>query len=110
MVAQPDTLAPRRVLMLGKGWFPAELGGLDRYYRDLLEHLPEAEGVVIGNDPTLPRRVTAASAHGHGLAARTFAYWRAAQGHAVHADVVDAHFALYALAPLRLGALRRKPV
>jgi hypothetical protein len=25
--------------MLGKGWFPTELGGLDRYYRQLLEQV-----------------------------------------------------------------------
>ncbi len=36
--------------MLGFGWFPDQLGGLDRYYRSLLEHLPEAHGVVIGAD------------------------------------------------------------
>jgi len=37
-----------RVLMLGKVWFPSQLGGLNRYYRSLLEQLPEARGVVVG--------------------------------------------------------------
>ena len=38
-----------RVLMLGMGWFPSTVGGLDRYYRSLFEQLPEASGVVIGH-------------------------------------------------------------
>ena len=29
--------------MLGKGWFPSQLGGLERYYRELLEQLPEGQ-------------------------------------------------------------------
>jgi glycosyltransferase involved in cell wall biosynthesis len=99
-----------RTLMLGKGWFPSELGGLDRYYRDLLEHLPEASGVVIGSDAPVPPRVQAVSGHDQALAQRVLAFWRAAQRVANDADVVDAHFALYALTPLWLGRLRRKPV
>jgi glycosyltransferase involved in cell wall biosynthesis len=98
------------MLMLGKGWFPDQLGGLDRYYRDLLEHLPEAAGVVIGGGGSLPDRVTGVSDHERPLAQRLLAFWRAAQRAADGADVVDAHFALYALAPLWLGRLRRKPV
>ena len=96
--------------MLGKGWFPEQLGGLDRYYRDLLEHLPEASGVVIGTGAETPSRVTMVSAHERPLAQRLVAFWRAAQRAADGADVVDAHFALYALAPLWLGRLRGKPV
>jgi glycosyltransferase involved in cell wall biosynthesis len=94
--------------MLGKGWFPDQLGGLDRYYRDLLEQLPEARGVVIGPAPGAPPSVTAVSAHDRPLPARLHAFWRAAQRADV--DVVDAHFALYALAPLLLGRLWRTPV
>jgi glycosyltransferase involved in cell wall biosynthesis len=102
--------APPRTLMLGKGWFPDQLGGLDRYYRDLLEHLPEASGVVIGASAGAPTRVTAISEHGRPLPLRLPAFWRACQRAAAEADVVDAHFALYALAPLWLGRLRHKPV
>lgn len=102
-------LAPR-TLMLGKGWFPDELGGLDRYYRELLEHLPEASGVVIGNGATVPPRVTGVSDHARPLPHRLVAFWRAVQRAADGTDVVDAHFALYALAPLWLGRLRRKPI
>src|ERR1019366_7787807 len=53
---------PRRaVLMLGMGWFPASLGGLDRYYRDLFEQLPEARGVLLGPAEDAPASVVAVS-------------------------------------------------
>jgi glycosyltransferase involved in cell wall biosynthesis len=96
--------------MLGKGWFPDQLGGLDRYYRDLLEHMPEATGIVIGSGSASHPRVTGVSEHNQPLARRLLAFWRAAQLGADRADVVDAHFALYALAPLWLGRLHAKPV
>jgi glycosyltransferase involved in cell wall biosynthesis len=99
-----------RPLMLGKGWFPDELGGLDRYYRDLLEHMPEATGVVIGTRRALHSRVTGVSEHNQPLPRRLLAFWRAAQVAADRTDVVDAHFALYAIASLLLGRLRSKPV
>jgi glycosyltransferase involved in cell wall biosynthesis len=96
--------------MLGKGWFPEQLGGLDRYHRDLLEHLPEASGIVIGGGRIDHPRVTAVSAHEQPLARRLVAFWLAAQRAADRTDVIDAHFALYALAPLWVGRLRAKPV
>ena len=104
------TASTLRPLMLGKGWFPDQLGGLDRYYRDLLEHMPEASGIVIGADSAADARVRGVSAHEQPLPRRMLAYWRAAQLAADRADVVDFHFALYALAPLWLGRLRAKPV
>lgn len=100
---------PPRPLMLGKGWFPEQLGGLDRYYRDLLERLPEATGVVIGAGAAAPDRVAAVSGHARPLPHRLLACWRAAQRLADGAELVDAHFALYALAPLWIGRLRRTP-
>jgi glycosyltransferase involved in cell wall biosynthesis len=99
-----------RTLMLGHGWFPDQLGGLDRYYRDLLEHTPEAHGVVIGRGASTPARLAGVSAHSSPLPWRLLAFWRATQRMADAADVVDAHFALYSLLPLWLGKLRRKPV
>src|SRR5262245_25470310 len=96
--------------MLGKGWFPDELGGLDRYYRDLLECLPEASGVVVGGAASVPPRVMGVSEHARPLPERLVCFWRAAQRVADEVDVVDAHFGLYALAPLRVGRLRQKPV
>jgi glycosyltransferase involved in cell wall biosynthesis len=99
-----------RVLMLGKGWFPSQLGGLDRYYRDLLERLPEARGVVVGPVEDASSRVVAASEHSARLPVRLLAFARAARRQGAHADLVDAHFAFYALLPLITGILRKKPL
>lgn len=106
---EPEAGDPR-MLMLGKGWFPDEVGGLDRYFRDLLEHLPEARGIVIGEARSAPARVRGVCAHDRPLASRLLAFWTAAQRAAGATDVVDAHFALYALLALRVGRLRRTPV
>lgn len=100
---------PLRVLMLGMGWFPATLGGLDRYYRSLFEQLPEAKGVVVGPAGDAPSTIAAAARHELPLARRLCAFWLAARRAAHDVDVVDAHFALYAAAPLLLGALRGRP-
>jgi glycosyltransferase involved in cell wall biosynthesis len=95
--------------MLGKGWFPDQLGGLDRYFRALLEHQPEANGVVIGPVGGRPERVVAASRHDAPLPWRLLAYSAAARRAARDADVVDAHFALYTLVPLLTRRLRALP-
>ncbi len=98
-----------RVLMLGMGWFPSTVGGLDRYYRSLFEQLPEASGVVIGPAEGAPAGVAAPARHDLPLARRLGAFWLAARRAARGVEVVDAHFALYAAAPLLLGARRRRP-
>jgi glycosyltransferase involved in cell wall biosynthesis len=95
--------------MLGKGWFPEQLGGLDRYYRDLLEHLPEARGLIVGPAPDSPQRLTAVSSHDAPLAKRLIALWRAAGKAGRDAVVIDAHFALYALLPMLSKRLRSLP-
>jgi len=95
--------------MLGKGWFPDQLGGLDRYFRDLHEHEAEATGVVVGPASGSPQRVVAASRHDAPLPLRLLAYSAAARKAARDADVVDAHFALYAMLPLLSRRLRRLP-
>ncbi len=99
-----------RVLMLGMGWFPSTVGGLDRYYRALFEQLPEASGVVIGPAEGAPAAIAAASRHDLPLARRLGAFWLAARRAARGAEVVDAHFALYAAAPLLLGRRARPTV
>jgi glycosyltransferase involved in cell wall biosynthesis len=99
-----------RVLMLGKGWFPSQLGGLDRYYRQLLEQLPEARGIVVGPADDASANLTAVSQHSARLAVRLLAFTRAACREGRNTDLVDAHFALYALLPLLIGALRHKPL
>jgi glycosyltransferase involved in cell wall biosynthesis len=96
--------------MLGKGWFPSELGGLDRYYRELLEQLPEAHGIVIGPAEDLAAGVIAVSQHSAPLPVRLLAFAIAARQQAKHADLVDTHFALYSFLPLLTGRLRRLPL
>lgn len=104
-----DTSDHPAVLMLGKGWFPEQLGGLDRYYRDLLEHLPEARGLIVGPAPDSPPRLTAVSRHDAPLWRRLVALWRAAGKAGRDAVVIDAHFALYALLPMLSKRLRSLP-
>ena len=105
-----DPAVRPRVLMLGMGWFPSSLGGLDRYYRSLFEELPEAVGVVIGPAAGAPARIEVAGLHELALPRRLLGFWMAANRAAAHGvEVVDAHFALYAAAPLLLGRLRSRP-
>lgn len=104
-----DSGSPR-ALLLGKGWFPEQLGGLDRYYRDLLEHLPEARGVVVGPVRDPPANLSVAATHDAPLWRRLLAFHRHAGRGAAGVDVVDAHFALYALLPTLIGPLRRTPL
>ena len=100
-----------RVLMLGMGWFPATLGGLNRYYRSLLEQLPEARGVVIGPAEDAPRSVRALDGPGTSLPRRLLDFWLGARRATDGVEVIDAHFALYAAAPLLLGGMPRgRPV
>lgn len=99
-----------RILMLGKGWFPEEIGGLDRYYRELLEQLPEARAVLVGPAPGAPVQVSAALTHDDHLIRRMLGLAAATRRLAPEIDVVDVHFALYGFWPLVAGALRRKPL
>lgn len=99
-----------RVLMLGVGWFPSTLGGLDRYYRALFEALPEAIGVVIGPAEQAPARIQVVTRHEEPLGRRLLSYWTATRRASAGVDVVDAHFALYAAAPRLFGRLRRRPM
>ena len=100
--------ATGKVLMLGMGWFPDQLGGLNRYFRGLLEATSEAEAVVVG-PAVAAGRVHAASRHGAPLPVRLVGYAATALRHGCDAEVIDAHFALYALLPSLLPPLRRKP-
>jgi glycosyltransferase involved in cell wall biosynthesis len=95
--------------MLGMGWFPDTVGGLDRYYRSLFEQLPEATGVLIGPGEDAPGSIELAASREASLPRRLLAYRRAAKRSAAEVEVVDCYFALYAAAPLLLGALRDRP-
>jgi glycosyltransferase involved in cell wall biosynthesis len=101
-----DTAA---VAMLGIGWFPDTLGGVERYFRSLLEALPEARGVVIGPAADAPERVAAVARADAPLGRRLAAFRRAAVRAGESAELIDAHFALYAAGPLLLSRLRSRP-
>jgi len=89
--------------MLGKGWFPDDIGGLDRYFRELLDHRPEARAVVVGPARDAPPRVVVVSHHDAPLSRRLLTFAAAARRAAPGADAVDSHFALYAALPLLLS-------
>jgi len=95
--------------MLGLGWFPATLGGLDRYYRSLFEQLQDARGVVVGPPGDAPPTVRVVAGPETPLPRRLLEYWLAARRAGRDAEVIDAHFALYAAAPLLIGGLRGRP-
>jgi glycosyltransferase involved in cell wall biosynthesis len=97
-----------RVLMLGMGWFPASLGGLNRYYRSLFEQLPRAGGVVVGPSDDAPPSINVVDRSQ--LPLRLLRFCRATRRAAKGADVVDAHFALYVAAPLLTRALGARPL
>jgi glycosyltransferase involved in cell wall biosynthesis len=107
---QPTALEHEpRALMLGMGWFPSTLGGLDRYYRALFEQLPGARGVVIGPAPDAPAAVEAVAGPEAALARRLRAYVRAARRGTRDTEILDAHFALYAAPVMALGMMRGRP-
>jgi len=97
--------------MIGKGWFPEQTGGLDRYFRELFEQLPEARAVVVGGQGIVDRdRVRAVSTHDRPLPIRLWALTRVIREEARSASVIDVHFALYAFLPMLLGAFRGKAI
>lgn len=100
-----------RTIQIGKDWFPERPGGLDRYYYDLVRHLPDS-GVAVRGFVTGSARVASDSdgsvqpfaPAGSSLLAR----WRGVRqqvGRALEDDpasLVVTHFALYALPCLDL--------
>lgn len=103
-----------KLLHLGMGWFPDEPGGLNRYFRGLVEELgaggADVRAVVVGPALDAPPFVTAAAERRDPLLRRVRAFAREAARAGGDADLVHAHFALYASAPVVLGRLRRKPL
>jgi glycosyltransferase involved in cell wall biosynthesis len=94
--------------MLGMGWFPGSLGGLNRYYRSLFEQLLDAEGVVVGPSDDAPPSINVVARSQ--LPIRLLSFSRAARRAAAATELVDAHFALYAAAPLLTRALGTRPL
>jgi glycosyltransferase involved in cell wall biosynthesis len=101
-------------LLLGLGWFPDQTGGLNRYFRELHEALRDQglspRAVVIGPALDVGAEVAVAGSADDPLLSRVRRFTKAAAKQGKHADVVDAHFALYAFVPVVIGALRRKPL
>lgn len=108
------TPAPQRPLLLGLEWPSDNPGGMHRYLSELIDALHEAgttaRAVVLGPATDAPVGVLAAASARAGLAQRYWTYWRAATRASVSADLVDAHFALFAFGPVVLGSLRRLPL
>jgi glycosyltransferase involved in cell wall biosynthesis len=102
-----------RSLQLGMGWFPDEPGGLNRYVRGLFEALASLDAnsraVVLGPADSAPAGVTVAVDSDETLLRRLLAFARAAW-RIPGPDVVDAHFAPYALLPATFGPLRKVPL
>ncbi len=102
-----------RTIQVGMEWFDEKPGGLNRVYRELVRHLPDAgvdvRGIVAGTPGVWAQsqgRVEGVVTHTASLTARLRRLRRAAKV-ALQADpdaIVVAHFALYAV-PL-LGLLR----
>ncbi|MFN8651092.1 MAG: glycosyltransferase family 4 protein [Gemmatimonadales bacterium] len=104
-------------LQLGKGWFPEQSGGLNRYYHELLRHLPatgvEVTGLVAGSHgvTTQSAGVVRAFAPSEASLAARFSQVRHEVARALRdhpGSVVASHFALYA-APC-IDLLREHPV
>jgi len=102
---------PLRVALLGMGWLDEEPGGLNRFLHDLLFAIRaldvDARAVVTGSAPDDPW-VVGAEARTGSLIRRIVRFSAAARGLG-DVDVVDAHFALYALLPV-LTHFRRTPL
>lgn len=85
------------------GWPSGQVGGLNRYLAELFTALERAgaapSAVVVGPAPDAPAGVAVAADARSPLPRRLLAYARAARR---PADVIDAHFALYALLPVLL--------
>lgn len=100
--------------MLGMGWFPDELGGLTRYFTDLRAALADGgahpPAVVVGPVAHPPPGVAIAAGAELPLPLRLISYARAARRASRAADLVDAHFALYAALPVLAGTLGGRPL
>jgi len=100
-----------RSVQIGKGWFPEESGGLNRYYHDLVRQLPlvgiDVTGLVVGSEQveTGSGGAVRSFAPRHATLAERLARARVQARRAVAAEsssVIAAHFALYAVSCLDL--------
>jgi glycosyltransferase involved in cell wall biosynthesis len=108
---------PLKVLSIGMGWFPEQAGGLDRFYYDCVEHLPQANidmhGLVTGSlnvNASTNNKIQSFSPTAISLPNR-WAKVRAAVKQArqnTNYPLITSHFALYTL-PV-LGVIRDLPL
>lgn len=102
-----------RPLVMGAEWVTTRAGGLNRYLAGLVDALALTgvglQVVVVGPTPPHPM-LHGASAVSSPMVVRLSAVWRLARQLSRDVDLVDAHFALYALLPVTTTALRRVPL
>ena len=93
-----------KVLQIGEGWFPEEAGGLNRYYYDCAQYLPQAgvevKGLVAGSSKVVDHskgQVQAFAPTTVSLLQRWYGVRQATQKHLLRGDhaVIVSHFALY---------------
>jgi glycosyltransferase involved in cell wall biosynthesis len=100
--------------MLGEAPVSARPGGLNRYFEGLHAalHMQGAgpTAVLLGPGRDTPGDVAVAADLRAPLLRRLLTYRRQAVRLGAGADLVDAHFALYAVLPLLTTALRRRPL
>jgi glycosyltransferase involved in cell wall biosynthesis len=108
----PGRDAPR-ALLIGNECISTRVGGLNRYLADLVAALAlagaDTRALVVGEPPPCGPVVRAMSAHAP-LVARVVAMRAATARLAASANVVDAHFALYAFLPVFTTRLRGRPL
>lgn len=109
--AVPAKVVP---LLLGAEWWTDQPGGLPRYLADLFDALRAGglhpRAAVAGPAADAPVGVVAGGHFAGFLPARLWRYALATARSSRGVDVVDAHFALYALLPVVFGPLRRLPL
>lgn len=113
-MSDPSVDAPVRALLLGNEWVTTRAGGLNRYLADLIDALAaqgvDPRAVVVGEAPRAGGRVHGVSSPDALLLTRLVVVFKAAARLAPSTGVVDAHFALYSLAPVVGTRLRRLPL
>ena len=101
-------------LLLGLGSFPDQPGGVNRYVHDLRGALAErgleVRTVTLGPSASPTDRMTIAANASDPLVTRVRNYTARVRLLAGDADVIDSHFALYALGPLLTRSLRGRPL
>ena len=103
-----------RVLLIGDHWPTDVAGGLPRYMAELTTALAAkgviARALVSGPAFDAPAGVVAGGSDGMSLPSRMARTWWASRRVTNDVDLLDVHFAPYALLPLYVGAGRRRRV